>query len=146
MQSDSGAITVNGNQNVGANDLTLISDTVVLNNINLTSANETIRIFTDNLTGGTGTIDAGTGSIAFAPSTASNTILVCQGGNCVGGFDSSYDIGNLGNVIANSFTIGRTSHTGDINVNALTPAFDVSLLNSGAGAITMNGAFNGKCA
>ncbi len=144
------SLTLSSDTNGGPAGISITSETISLGaGINLFSNNQNIELFTDDLNTGTGvTIDAGTGNFAIAPSTVGNSIEICDSGDaaCVNGatFDSSYDVGGFTNIIASSFTIGRTSHTGDITIQLVSPAFDLSVTNGGTGSIIVNGAYDGS--
>src|SRR5690606_33892938 len=99
-----------------------------------------IDLFTDAFfVAAGGTIDAGAGTVTLAPATLTDTIEICGGAGCVGGFDAQYDLADLA-ITAGSFTIGRGTHTGDVTLNALTVAFPLAVVNSGVGAVTVAGA------
>jgi len=113
-------------------------------NVNST-ANGNHRYITDNFTLA-GNLNAGTGDVNVTPFTVTNTIEICDGGlaSCTTTLDTEYDINSLtGLVTAGSFTFGRSTHTGNITLEAITIGdYDVNVVNGGAGSITVDGAYD----
>jgi hypothetical protein len=105
-------------------------------------ANAPITLIVDGFSGTGPTLDAGTGTVTLRPRTAGNTVLICQAGSCVGGFDVTYDLAGLA-ITAGTFTVGAIAHTGNITLAALTPNFNLAVTNGGTGSITVTGAYDG---
>ena len=115
LQTNTGAITVAGAQNFGANDLTLSTASLALNN---------------NLTG--------SGSLQIIPAATTTTVGLAGGGGSL-----NLTMAELNRIIDgwSDITIGRTDSTAAMNVNAYTWNDDMTFMG-GTGDMTFAGIQN----
>ncbi|MFO6419783.1 hypothetical protein ACLBKS_06240, partial [Hylemonella sp. W303a] len=134
LQLKAGSIHLNANEidrGAGSSQITL--DTSDGNG----GAGGDVELITDNLTITNLDIQAGNGTITLAPQNASTDMNVCSSdaSSCGGPFnpgDAVYDLGNTFTFnSAATLQLGQTSHSGDINLYAISLAYDLALNTSG---------------
>ncbi|WP_108123926.1 filamentous hemagglutinin N-terminal domain-containing protein [Saccharospirillum mangrovi] len=126
---------------IAADNISLTVNGLTLNNISLnTSAtNGNITLNVDDLltVGGSTTINAGTGTVSLAPSTASNTVHICRDTTCVGSFDTTYDLGDL-SITAQTIQFGRNTHSGVITLEGINFDYILQVINNANIVVTGN--------
>ncbi|WP_167856075.1 filamentous hemagglutinin N-terminal domain-containing protein [Natronospirillum operosum] len=151
-----GAINLDGDFiQVKGTGTTILSEAIDAANINLTVSSLTldgisldtssldgesdgnITLNVDELltVGGGTTINAGTGTVELAPSTAGNTIYICRGACASTGFHTRYDLGDL-SITADTIRFGNTDHEGEITLDGISFDYELQVLNENGIVVT----------
>ena len=143
LTSTGGAITFGDNATNSAAGAGITVDAPTINLTGgttiATTGNGPISFFTDTLNPNGASINAGTGAFALAPNVLTRTIEF--GDVNTGQVTDVYYGSNFAGVTAGSFTIGRSTHTGNIFVTGVAAAPSaLNIVNGGTGSVTFENA------